>query len=187
MFKDFNKRLQRDIKRYVDARMRQTEELSKGRIKVRMTRTTVRGEGAGPGAHWLPRPTLATRACSARCHRRQRHLAQDAALRRLVRWQHARLDGTPAGCAASRDERRSLKPPWLRAHGRWTCPRTSSTRCATPSRTTWSAGRPSRATTPCLAAYNKRSRAGVEARDGTTLNPLKMAGAEPIRALYATP
>ena len=34
MFKDFNKRLQRDIKRYVDFRLKQTEELSKGRVKV---------------------------------------------------------------------------------------------------------------------------------------------------------
>jgi actin-related protein 3 len=33
MFKDFNKRLQRDIKRYVDFRLKQTEELSKGRTK----------------------------------------------------------------------------------------------------------------------------------------------------------
>jgi actin-related protein len=34
MFKDFNKRLQRDIKRYVDFRLKQAEELSKGRAKV---------------------------------------------------------------------------------------------------------------------------------------------------------
>lgn len=34
MFKDFGKRLQRDIKRSVDARLRVSESLSDGRIKV---------------------------------------------------------------------------------------------------------------------------------------------------------
>lgn len=42
MFKDFGKRLQRDIKRSVDARLRvsemlQSESLSEGRIKVSQT------------------------------------------------------------------------------------------------------------------------------------------------------
>ena len=37
MFKDFGRRLERDLRRSVDARLRITEELSGGRIKVRMT------------------------------------------------------------------------------------------------------------------------------------------------------
>lgn len=36
MFKDFGKRLQRDIKRAVDARLKISEQLSGGRIKVRI-------------------------------------------------------------------------------------------------------------------------------------------------------
>lgn len=36
MFRDFGRRLQRDIKRSVDARLRISENLSEGRIKVRM-------------------------------------------------------------------------------------------------------------------------------------------------------
>lgn len=39
MFKDFDRRLQRDVKRIVDARLRITEQLSGGRIKVRERRT----------------------------------------------------------------------------------------------------------------------------------------------------
>lgn len=35
MFRDFGRRLQRDIKRSVDARLRISENLSEGRIKVR--------------------------------------------------------------------------------------------------------------------------------------------------------
>ena len=35
MFKDFDRRMQRDVKRIVDARLRITEQLSGGRIKVR--------------------------------------------------------------------------------------------------------------------------------------------------------
>ena len=34
MFKDFGRKLQRDVKRGVDARLRLSEELSQGRIKV---------------------------------------------------------------------------------------------------------------------------------------------------------
>jgi len=34
MFRDFGRRLQRDLKRVVDARLRLSEELSGGRIKV---------------------------------------------------------------------------------------------------------------------------------------------------------
>ena len=34
MFKDFGKRLQRDLKRVVDARIQRSEELSGGRLKV---------------------------------------------------------------------------------------------------------------------------------------------------------
>ena len=35
MFRDFGRRLQRDLKRVVDARLKLSEELSGGRIKVR--------------------------------------------------------------------------------------------------------------------------------------------------------
>ena len=35
MFRDFGRRLQRDVKRVVDARLKLSEELSGGRIKVR--------------------------------------------------------------------------------------------------------------------------------------------------------
>ena len=38
MFKDFDRRLQRDVKRIVDARLRITEQLSGGRIKVRLVK-----------------------------------------------------------------------------------------------------------------------------------------------------
>lgn len=34
MFRDFGRRLQRDVKRVVDARLKLSEELSGGRIKV---------------------------------------------------------------------------------------------------------------------------------------------------------
>lgn len=34
MFKDFDRRMQRDVKKIVDARLRITEQLSGGRIKV---------------------------------------------------------------------------------------------------------------------------------------------------------
>lgn len=34
MFKDFGRKLQRDVKRQVDARLKISEELSQGRIKV---------------------------------------------------------------------------------------------------------------------------------------------------------
>ena len=35
MFKDFSRRLQRDLKRTVEARLKLSEELSEGRIKAR--------------------------------------------------------------------------------------------------------------------------------------------------------
>lgn len=38
MFRDFGRRLQRDIKRAVDARLKLSEQLSAGRIKVRKKR-----------------------------------------------------------------------------------------------------------------------------------------------------
>lgn len=34
MFRDFGRRLQRDVKRIVDARLKASEELSGGRLKV---------------------------------------------------------------------------------------------------------------------------------------------------------
>ena len=36
MFRDFGRKLQRDVKRVVDARLKASEELSQGRIKVRV-------------------------------------------------------------------------------------------------------------------------------------------------------
>lgn len=36
MFRDFGRRLQRDVKRVVDARLKMSEQLSLGRIKVNM-------------------------------------------------------------------------------------------------------------------------------------------------------
>ena len=38
MFRDFGRRLQRDIKRAVDARLKLSEQLSAGRIKVKKKR-----------------------------------------------------------------------------------------------------------------------------------------------------
>ena len=35
MFRDFGRKVQRDVKRVVDARLKASEELSQGRIKVR--------------------------------------------------------------------------------------------------------------------------------------------------------
>ena len=37
MFKDFGRRLQRDVKRTVDARLKLSEELSGGRLKVKIS------------------------------------------------------------------------------------------------------------------------------------------------------
>ena len=37
MFKDFGRRLERDVRRSVDARLKVTEQLSGGRIKVQNT------------------------------------------------------------------------------------------------------------------------------------------------------
>jgi actin-related protein 3 len=37
MFKDFGRKLQRDVKRGVDNRLKISEELSQGRIKVRIS------------------------------------------------------------------------------------------------------------------------------------------------------
>ena len=53
MFKDFGRRLQRDIKRCVDERIRKTEQLSAGRIKpqpveVRAPRPAARGPRRQP-------------------------------------------------------------------------------------------------------------------------------------------
>ena len=41
MFKDFGRRVQRDLKRIVDARLRISEELSQGRIKVGISTNVV--------------------------------------------------------------------------------------------------------------------------------------------------
>ena len=37
MFRDFGRRMQRDLKRTVDARLKMSEELSGGKLKVRAT------------------------------------------------------------------------------------------------------------------------------------------------------
>lgn len=42
MFKDFGRRLQRDIKRTVDTRLKMSEELSLGRIKVNYLRIVLK-------------------------------------------------------------------------------------------------------------------------------------------------
>jgi actin-related protein 3 len=41
MFKGFDKRLQRDIKRVVDQRIRMSEEISGGAMKVRKNQNTI--------------------------------------------------------------------------------------------------------------------------------------------------
>ena len=44
MFKDFGRRLERDVRRSVDARLKVTEQLSGGRIKVQNTIKTINFE-----------------------------------------------------------------------------------------------------------------------------------------------
>ena len=44
MFKDFGRRLQRDIKRVVDARLKISEQLSGGKLTVRYLTIAVMGE-----------------------------------------------------------------------------------------------------------------------------------------------
>lgn len=61
MFRDFGRRLQRDLKRVVDARLRLSQELSGGRIKVG---PGVVGGGAGAGPRRsLPDPEPEQRGC----------------------------------------------------------------------------------------------------------------------------
>jgi actin-related protein 3 len=43
MFKGFDKRLQRDIKRVVDQRIRMSEEISGGAMKVRKNQNMIKG------------------------------------------------------------------------------------------------------------------------------------------------
>lgn len=47
MFRDFGRRLQRDLKRVVDARLKLSEELSGGRIKVAALGGPSGGRGLG--------------------------------------------------------------------------------------------------------------------------------------------
>ena len=61
MFRDFGRKLQRDIKRTVDARLKQHEDLSEGRIKPKPIDVQVRAFVTIPTAptsklHTLPRP-----------------------------------------------------------------------------------------------------------------------------------
>jgi actin-related protein 3 len=62
MYKDFDRRLQREVKRKVDVRLKRSEELSGGKLKV--------GGGRGGGAGGLMgrrRRRLTSRCCRTRC------------------------------------------------------------------------------------------------------------------------
>lgn len=55
MFRDFGRRLQRDLKRTVDARLKMSEELSGGKLKVS---AAVHGQAAGIPRGGEPRKVL---------------------------------------------------------------------------------------------------------------------------------
>lgn len=107
MFRDFGRRLQRDLKRVVDARLRLSEELSGGRIKV----------GAGPGrgtqtswGHFCAPPW-----------RRVRRLAAPACSPRLGDADGAAHTAAPrpssAGCGFLRAEGGQARACWPEPHG----------------------------------------------------------------------
>ena len=61
MFKDFGRRLQRDLKRTVEARLKMSEELSGGRIKVRIA--AARHEHTHTHTHTLLTPAVSLQVC----------------------------------------------------------------------------------------------------------------------------
>ena len=78
MFKDFGRKMQRDVKRVVDQRLRLSEELSGGMLKVCSSEA---------------RKTYVFIFCvvAAETDRRERGHSPDATLCRLVRRKHARV------------------------------------------------------------------------------------------------
>jgi actin-related protein 3 len=63
MFKDFGKRLQRDIKRSVDYRIKRSEELSGGQIKVVPLEVNVISHHMQRYAVWFGGSMLASTVC----------------------------------------------------------------------------------------------------------------------------
>ncbi|XP_014383710.1 PREDICTED: actin-related protein 3B isoform X2 [Myotis brandtii] len=66
MFRDFGRRLQRDLKRVVDARLRLSQELSGGRIKPRPVEVQVITHHMQRFAVWFGGSMLASTGCTAR-------------------------------------------------------------------------------------------------------------------------
>lgn len=104
MFRDFGRRLQRDLKRTVDARLKMSEELSGGKLKVSLPlllgrafasvspgTLSVDGQDARAGAAGVvwARCHVCCVCVVAQTHRRAGHHTPHAALRRLVRRLHA--------------------------------------------------------------------------------------------------
>ena len=93
MFKDFGRRLQRDIKRIVDTRM-QANQLRLGHL-AHTTQVSV-GRGGGSGTHGLDltvsNSVLSISPSAVGTDRRQCGLASLPALRRVVRREHVSLD-----------------------------------------------------------------------------------------------
>ena len=74
MFKDFGKRLQRDIKRCVDERVKRSEELSGGRLKPAPVEVNVISHHMQRFAVWFGGSMLAsTPEFSNVCHTRQQY------------------------------------------------------------------------------------------------------------------
>lgn len=93
MFKDFGKRLQRDIKRAVDARLKISENLSCGRIIVSSKWNNHRWKMNK--FNRFVSVTLST----AKTNWCQCHFASHAAIRRLVWRKHVRINGEPVNAA----------------------------------------------------------------------------------------
>ena len=74
MFKDFGKRLQRDIKRCCDERIRKTEQLSEGRIKPAPIEVNVISHHMQRFAVWFGGSMLASSpAFQQHCHTREQY------------------------------------------------------------------------------------------------------------------
>jgi actin-related protein 3 len=74
MFKDFGKRLQRDIKRVVDFRVQRTEELSGGRIKAKPIEVNVISHKKQRYAVWFGGSLLAsTNEFYTYCHSKKEY------------------------------------------------------------------------------------------------------------------